>query len=82
MNVPSGMRDAKYLRRCRRALKLRFQKEEYQLLLTLSALANHPPTAERDNLFNLTLRRAQIRFPDKTWPELKQLGDALWKFMA
>lgn len=82
MNVPSGMRDAKYKKRCRRVMKLRFGTADYRLLMELSALANHPPTPERDNLFNLTLRRAQIRFPDKTWPELKQLGDALVKFMA
>jgi uncharacterized Zn finger protein (UPF0148 family) len=82
MNVPADMRHADYKLRCRRVIRLTFGKQEYKVLMALSMLANHTPTPERDSLFNLTLRKAQIQFPDKTWPELKQLGDALWKLMG
>ena len=79
--VPAELRDRDYERRWRRATRLNFSRGDCKLLIALSLLANRAPSAESDKLFNLVLRRAQIRFPDKTWPELKQTGDEIVRFV-
>ena len=86
MNVPVEMQDASYKKRWRRAMRLHLRrdlrKDDYTLLTALSILANHAPTPETDKLFDVILREVQSRFPEKTWPVLKNAGDKLWKFMS
>lgn len=79
LNVPDSMRDDSYKKRWRRAMRVNLRREELSLLLALSVLTAMESSADADRLFNLVLRKLQVRYPDKTLLELKVAGDRLWR---
>lgn len=77
LNVPDGLRDDSYRKRWRRAMRVDLEIEELRLLVALSLLTNMQSSTQADRLFNLVLRKLQVRYPDKTLLELKVAGDRL-----
>jgi hypothetical protein len=58
-------------------MRVDLEIEELRLLVALSLLTNMQSSTQADRLFNLVLRKLQVRYPDKTLLELKVAGDRL-----
>ena len=81
LNVPDDLRDSRYEKRWRRAMRVHLQREELRLLVALSLITEINSTGEADALFDFILRKVQIYYPSKSLPEMIESGDRLRKIL-
>jgi hypothetical protein len=78
MNVPDGLRDNAYNQRCRSsAVNMCLEQPDVRLLVAFSLLMDGLPIPRNDQFFDTILKGLNLRYPDKTLPQLKRSGDQL-----